>query len=378
MALDIDTELVDAATTFAREYVAPRAAQWELSGGQAVDGLRAAAGHGLLGFEAPVEYGGRGAGILTKLAVCEALARADMAFAFALVNTQNIAHRLSHDPGAETRRDLIRQLIDAELFGATALTEPDAGSDFASIAMRATRTSDGWRLDGTKAWITNVQIADIYVVYAQTDPAAGARGIAAFLVDGRRGGFHRKAPYRLIGGHGIGTGEFELQAYHVPDHDVLSPPGEGFKHALGTVNGARVYVASMCCGMMADALDSALEYGERRTAFGQPLLDHQGLRWSLADVATQLEALRAVTERAGARIAAGQDAVLAAAMAKKLAGEVTLPAISACIQAMGANGLRQSGNLGRHLACARIAAFTDGSTEMMNERIGASLRRGRR
>ena len=155
---------------------------------------------------------------------------------------------------------------------------------------------------------------------------------------------------------------------------MLSGPGEAFKQAMALVNGARSYVASMCCGMMAGALNTALEYGEQRMAFGRPVLDNQGLAWSLAEVVTDLEALRALVDKAGHLIDKGEDAVLAAAVAKKYAGRVTVPAITSCIQAMGANGLREDNTLGRHLAGAKIAAFTDGSTEMMNERISATMR----
>ena len=193
-------------------------------------------------------------------------------------------------------------------------------------------------------------------------------------MDARQPGFHRGEPYALIGGHAIGAGEFYLQDYLVENLDVLLPPGEAFKHAMASVNGARTYVANMCCGMMADALNKALAYGAKRVAFGRPVLDNQGLMWSLTEAATELEALRALTEKAGRLIAAGDDAVMAAAIAKKYAGRVTVPVISACIQAMGANGLKQESGLGRHLACARIAAFTDGSTEMMNERISVGIR----
>ena len=129
----------------------------------------------------------------------------------------------------------------------------------------------------------------------------------------------------------------------------------------------------MCCGIMTSCLEHAIAYGVERQSFGQPIIAHQGLRWSLVDVATDIEALRALTYQAGARIDSGEDACFPAAYAKKFAGRVGVPAITACIQAMGANGLKQEFPLSRHLMSAKIAAFTDGSTEMMNERIGAGL-----
>ncbi|WP_025898594.1 acyl-CoA dehydrogenase family protein [Sneathiella glossodoripedis] len=142
---------------------------------------------------------------------------------------------------------------------------------------------------------------------------------------------------------------------------------------MSSINGARTYVAAMCAGMMQNALDLAVDYGRDRTAFGRPLVEHQGLKWSLSDVATHIAALDALVGKAAQLIDAGEDAVLAAAHAKKLAGEVTIPSITACMQAMGANGLREEHFLGQHLAAAKIAAFTDGSTEMMKERIAAQF-----
>ncbi len=267
--------------------------------------------------------------------------------------------------------------MTGELFGATALSEPGAGSDFAAISTSARRDGGTFILNGTKGWITNAGIADLFVVYAQTDPAAGWRGIASFLVDARKPGFTRGDRYAVFGGHATGAGEFHLDNFEVDEKDMLSPPGEGFKSALSLVNGARVYVAAMCCGMIADGLNRALDYGEARQAFGKPILAHQGLMWSLVDVATKLEALRGLTEKAGRLIESGEDAVLAAAIAKKYAGDITSVAILTSMQAMGANGLKQDHAMARHLACAKIAAYADGSTEMMNERIGVSIRQTR-
>lgn len=368
-----EIDMLNRARTFTRDVIEPNAGRWEAERRMPVEALRAAAKSGLLGLETPTGLGGLGQRYRLKLAVCEALARGDMAFTFSLINTQNVAARLALSPAGRHREEYVPELLSGRLFGATALSEPDAGSDFSSIRTRAERVSDGWRLNGEKAWITNTPIADLFLTYAQTDPAAGWRGIACFLVDARRPGFERGEAYAMLGGHAIGAGGFRLRDCFVPDENLLSPPGEGFKFALQGVNGARVYVAAMCAGMMASSLHTALEYGETRHAFGQPLTSHQGLRWSLVDVAGDLEALRALAWQAGELIDAEETAVTAAAHAKRLAGRVTMPAITACIQAMGAEGLRTSHALGRHLACAKIAAFTDGSTEMMNERIGADL-----
>lgn len=369
-----EREIFDRARRFSEEIVRPNAARWERERRMPVEALEAAAKEGLLGLEVPAALGGLGARYLLKLAIAEEMSRADMAFAFSMINTHNVAAKLAQSAVSRHREDLVPALMKAEIFGATALSEPGAGSDFAAIGTMARKAEGGWLLSGEKGWITNAAVADIFITYAQTDASAGWRGIACFLVDARRRGFARKPAYALMGGHAIGAGGFALEDYFVPDDDLLAGPGTAFKLAMQSVNGARVYVAAMCAGMLAASLEAALDYGARRHAFGKPLVEHQGLRWSLADVATDLEALRALTRDAGRLIDEGRDAVMAAAHAKSFAGRVTVPRIADCIQAMGAAGLREELPLGRHLASAKIATFTDGSTEMMLERIGAGLR----
>lgn len=370
---DKENEFLDRARRFRKSFIAPDAAAWEAARDVPVAALRAAAAEGFLAVETPTALGGLGHRYRVKLALAEELARGDMAFAFSLINTQNTAARLATSRTARHREEHVPALLRGEIFGATAATELHAGSDFAAITTVARRVEGGWMLNGEKGWVTNASVADLFITYAQTDPAAGWRGIGGYLVDARRTGFERGEAYDLLGGHATGVGGFALRDYFVPDDDVLAGPGDGFKLALAGINGARVYVAAMCCGMIASGLETALDYGAQRQAFGRPIIEYQGLKWSLVDVANDLEALRALTWAAGALVENGEAAVVAAAHAKKFAGRVTVPAIAACIQAMGAAGLRTEYPLGRHLACAKMAAFTDGSTEMMNERIGASL-----
>jgi alkylation response protein AidB-like acyl-CoA dehydrogenase len=365
--------LLARAKGFRREIIAPNAARWERERRMPLDALRAAAAQDFLKLEVPEAAGGLGCRYLAKLAVAEEMSRGDMAFTFSMINTHNVAARLAVSPTERHRGEHVPALMKAEIFGATALSEPGAGSDFAGITTRAGKVAGGWRLDGEKGWITNAAVADLFITYVQTDPALGWRGVACFLVDARRQGFERRDAYQLLGGHAIGAGGFALDNYFAPDDDMLAAPGEAFKLAMKGVNGARVYVAAMCAGMIADSLETALGYAAARKTFGRTLTEHQGLRWSLADVASDLEALRALTVKAGKLIDAGDDAVMGAAHAKKFAGKVTLARIGDCIQAMGANGLREDHALGRHLAAAKIAAYTDGSTEMMQERIGAGL-----
>jgi len=365
--------LIEIAKRFRDEQVAPHAARWERERRMPVEALRAAAAAGFTGIEVPQEMGGQGARYFVKLRIAEELSQACMGFAFSLINTHNCAAKLARSGTPSLREHYLPPLLRAERFGAAALTEPQAGSDFAAIKTSARKVAGGWILNGEKAWITNAALADVIVTYAQTDPAQRGRGIACFLVDGTRAGFERKPPFALMGGHAIGAGGFALHDYFVHDEEMLHGPGDGFKAALQSINGARTYVAAMCCGMLQGALAAALRYGAERQSFGKPLLQHQGLRWKLAEAATDLEAARALAYRAAAAIDAGADAALAAAQAKQFAARMIVGRLSDCMQAMGAAGLREECPIGRHIALGRIANYVDGSTEMQNERIGALL-----
>lgn len=366
--------LIERTVALARDLVAPAAPRWERERRIGREGLAEAAEIGLTRLQVPLAQGGLGMSFTCKARVAEVLAGADFGFAMSLLNTQNAAAKLARDAAAAVAARYVPDLIAGRRLGCTALTEPGAGSDFAAIATTATRIDGGWRLDGAKAWITNAGEADVMIVYAQTAPASRGRGIACFLVDGRRAGFTRDPAFALGGQHTIGTGGFRLTGYVAADDEVLHPPGEAFKTALVSINGARAYIAAMCCGMVADALTRAADFGERRQAFGQPLAGHQGWRWRIAEAATELAACRLMVERAATLIDEGADAMLAAAQAKLLATRMAERHLPRLAQAMGAEGLREHHPFSRHLIGARVAAFVDGSSEMLLERIGAVMR----
>jgi alkylation response protein AidB-like acyl-CoA dehydrogenase len=231
-------------------------------------------------------------------------------------------------------------------------------------------------LNGEKAWLTNGAAVDVVVVYAQTDPAAGSKGIAAFVVDATRKGFERGAAYGMSGAHAIGAAGLKLADYFATDEDLFYAPGTAFKTALVSITGARIYVAAMCCGMVEEALSLALKRAQERSTFGEPLIKRQGLRWTLADVATDFEAARLLAYRATRLLESGADAVLAAAHAKKFAARMAELRLPQCMQVFGAEGLLEAHAIARHITAARVAHYTDGTTEMQNERIAAYLERG--
>lgn len=363
---------VATAQQFGQREVAPRAAGWELERRHTSELLRAACSLGLGKIEVPAHRGGLGLRYSAKLRVAEELAGYDFGFAFSLVNHHNATLRVALAE-TELARRLLPAMLAGDLIGCAAYTEPGHGSDLSHLQTTATKVEGGWRLAGRKAWITNAAVAGVFLTLAQTDPSAGGRGLATFLVEADRPGFGRDEPYALPGGHAIGAGGFRLDDFFVPDEALLDPPGTALRRSLTGINGARTYVAAMCGGMLESALVIAMGYASRREAFGQKLIEFQGLRWSLVDAETDLAALRLLAYHAARQIEAGQDATQAAARAKKFAGERTLPHLAGCLQAMGAHGLLEEHPLSRHLAAAKIACFTDGTTEMMNERLGKLL-----
>jgi len=371
-----EEDLVAQATTLARTRVTPLAPTWERERRIGREVLQEAVALGLTRLQLPASHGGLDFSFHCKARVAEELAAGDFGFCMSWVNTQNVAALLARKAHPAVADRYVNDLVAGRRLGCTALTEPGAGSDFAAITTTATRQDGGgWRIDGAKAWITNAAEADVVVLYAQTEPGSGGRGIAGFVVDGRRAGFIREPGYVLGGQHTIGTGGFTLDGYLASDDELLHPPGQAFKAALGSINGARTYIAAMCCGMVGEALRVAQAHGRQRQSFGVPLQQHQGWRWRLAEAASELAACRGLVAQAAAAIDAGADAQLLAAQAKLLATRMADRQIAALAQAMGAEGLREHHPFARHASGARVANFVDGSTEMLLERIAAVMAR---
>ena len=351
---DAEQQLITQTEALARDQVAPHAARWERERRIGHEALAGAVALGLTRLQVPTSHGGLGFSFACKVRMTEVLAAADFGFAMSLVNTHNVAVVLARQAAPAVAARHLADLMAGRVLGCTALSEPGVGSDFGAITTRATRTPDGWRIDGAKAWITNAAEAGVIVLYAQTEPGSGGRGIASFIIDASRAGFVRDPAFALGGQHSIGTGGFRLNGYMAAEDELLAPPGRAFKAALGSINGARTYIAAMCCGMVGEALRVVQAYGQQRHSFGQPMVD-----------------------QAVAAIAAGEGtspaAQLASAQAKLLSARLAERQLPALAQAMGAEGLREHHPFSRHLIGARVAGFVDGSNEMLLERIAAVL-----
>ena len=372
---DVDRDTIARAEQFADSFIRPNAGDWERrrQPGLPSDVVAAWAESGLLNACVPQRLGGGGASFFAKIGLVEVIARQCFVSSFALVNLLNGPLRFVQNGTEDQRARYLPGLMKGTTIIGLALTEPQSGSDFAATATRAQRVEEGWRLTGQKAWVTHATIANLGIIYAQTDPSRRAKGIAAFLVDLRGKGCAISAPYALETGSVAGVCDVTLQDCFVPDADVFLQPGEAFSKALGSINAARTHVAAMCCGMVGEALAIAVDYAGGRKAFGQPIIEHQGLRWKLADVAADLEAARLLTYRAADLVEHGGDAVSAAAMAKKVAVEMAMRCLPECMQVLGGNSLRSEYPIARHMLAAKIAAFVDGTNEIQKERIGRLL-----
>jgi alkylation response protein AidB-like acyl-CoA dehydrogenase len=384
--------VVAEAAAFAADHVEPLAETWERERRFASEAFAALGPAGLGGLLVPTGLGGRGIGPVAMARVLEELARSDLAAAFTVVVHNNMARSVAQSGNERLIADLLPRLISGQVLGAFLLTEPEVGSDAARITCSAVRDGDEWVIDGRKAWVTNASHAGALNLYAQTDPGAGHRGIVSIVVDPEAPGVTRTAPYELMGANGMGTGGFEFDGVRVPVADTLVPVGRAFAAAMGGIDLARVLVGAMCCGMLGRALDVAIDHTARREVFGGPVADKQGIRWMLADVATDLEAMRLLTYRAARLLeeeAGDGAATLMAAHAKKFSARTAEARIAECMQVMGANGYRRDGAGGaegtagpgsdpgnplpRHLAAARLTGYIDGTTEIQNVVIARRL-----
>jgi alkylation response protein AidB-like acyl-CoA dehydrogenase len=360
---------LDQVTKFAQTVIGPAAANWSM-GAAPDDGFYERAGQiGILGMQVPQALGGQGLDFATRAAACSILAGADFGFAMSLVNTHNIALRLSEiAPGALCQR-YIPDLLAGKISACTALTEPATGSDFAAVTTQAAQTETGWVLNGEKTWIINGRHAGLSIVYAQCGQVGDSKGIGAFLVDLTAPGVSRYAIDSSFAQTSMGTGGFILQDVEVAQEAMLIAPGTAFKAILTEINAARTYVASMCNGMVARAVHDTATYGARRQSFGKPLNAIPSWQECLSAAKAALAGSETLTAHAAVLVNTGQDAQLAAAQAKIEAVTTAQTHLPVLLQLMGAEGLRPGHVFSRHIGAAQVAGFTDGATNILKDRV---------
>lgn len=325
---------------------------------------------GMFGLQANVEDGGQGASFLCKVRVAQEMARHGFAAAFCLNNLQGQATRISKQGSEAQRQAFLRPLMTGAMLSAPAMTEPGGGSDLGLLTTTARRVDGGWSISGTKAWVTNGTIVDAITLLARVENGGP---LATFFVPLGTGDTVRRREILMPGARSFRLATIELHDHPVPDIAMMSQPGEALRTAMEGVNAARVHVAAMAVASLHAALCEATRYCATREAFGKPLLAHQGLQWELAEVSIRLEAANALVFKAAQLVNERLPAVTTAAQCKKFAVDTAIWGIDQCIRVMGATGASSAHRLGQQLAEVRLAAFGDGTNEMMLDRIGRGL-----
>jgi len=365
--------LRDMVAKFAEAELLPRARALDESADFVHEHLPKLAELGLMGMNLPAAWGGPGISALGLMLAVERLAGACAGTASMIT-----AHFLATDAillGGDDaiRRRYLPAAARGETLGAFALTEPAAGSNPADMRSRAVAEGEGYRLRGVKHFISNGGVADFIVVFSLTDPAAGSRGISAFVVDRGTPGLSSGPPERTMGVKAGHVFELSFDCF-VPAENRLGPPGSGFKTAMRVLDNGRVEVASMSIGIAQAAFDAALAWAEQRRVSGQALGEYQGIRWMLADMATALDAARLLTCRAAWLRQAGRRFTKEAAMAKLHASETAGMVTDLALQIHGGYGYSREMPLERHVRDARIMRIFEGASEVQRNIIAGMLR----
>jgi alkylation response protein AidB-like acyl-CoA dehydrogenase len=371
---DVQRAVQETARRYARERVAPDAARNDREGRFPAELVRGLGGLGLLAVNVPAEYGGSEAGpVAYALAVME-LAAADPAVAVTMAVTNMVAETIArHGSEAAKRRHLPRLASGEWLAGAFGLSEPQSGSDAAALRTRAERRGDRWVLSGEKQWITSGDVAGAIVVWAKTDPAAGARGITAFVVEGGSPGLAVGRHEEKMGIRASTTVSLALDGVEVGDEARLGEVNGGFKIALGALDGGRIGIAAQAAGTIRAALDASLAYARERTAFGVPLASHQAIAFVLADLATDADAARLLALQAASLKGAGLPFGRQAAMAKLWASEAAQRAVTKAVQIHGGYGYTDAFPAGKLFRDARVQTIYEGTSEIQRLVIAREL-----
>jgi alkylation response protein AidB-like acyl-CoA dehydrogenase len=365
--------LLKAAQKHASDVVAPGVERWDEAAAFPRGAALAAAKAGLLGLFAPKEVGGQGLTFAKGMPVFEALGAGDASYAFALSMHNAVAAAVGRFGSPAVKRRHGRRLTSGKALGGFSLTEPHAGSDAAAIRARLKPDGDGFRLSGTKAWVSLCGEADVFLVACRTGTRRGTKDVAMVVVDATREGVEPLRLYDTMTSAFLPVGEMRLRDVRIEADEVLAPPGAGFQAALGAIDVARTDIAAIAVGLAAQALDTALAHTRDRAIFGGKVLDLQAIQFALADVETGIVAGRLLYERAAGLLGTPEGAV-AAAHAKRFCPDMALQAAIECAEALGSYGwLNDTSDLPRRVGLARMLQTGEGTREFQRVVIARDL-----
>ena len=330
---------------------------------------------GLMGIEVPEQYGGS-EGTLTMVTIAvEELSRIDAAAAIQ-VDVQNtlVNYPINRYGTPEQRKRFLTRLTSGTI-GAYALSEPDSGSDAFGLAARAEKADGGWTLNGSKAWITNGAEASLFVVFANTNPEAGYRGITAFVLDREMSGFTIGKKEQKLGIRASSTTALHFDNVFVADENVLGEVGTGYKIAIETLNEGRIGIGAQMIGVARGALDVTIAHLKERKQFGKPLSDFQGIQFQVAQAATELEAARLMVYNAARLKDAGHDIAREGAMAKLFSSQMCERVTSLCVELFGGYGYTREYPVEKFYRDAKIGTIYEGTSNMQLQTIAKAVLR---
>jgi len=359
-----------------RERVAPRAAEIDAKAEYPWDIRRLFAEQDLLGLPFDTEHGGTGTGTLMLNVAVEEIARACASSALILMIQELGTLPIKLFGSEELKQRFLPRCASGEWTPAFALSEPEAGSDPGGMITSAVRDGDEWVVNGTKNWITNLGVADFYVVFAKTDREAGrSRGISAFVVEADRPGFSVGKLEHKLGIKGSPTGQPIFEDVRIPAENLIGEEGRGMHVALGTLDHSRLGVAAQAVGIAQGAIDHAVAYAHERRQFGRPIADFQGIQFKLADMETRTAAARELLYRACAKIDRHEpDRGKYSAMAKLFASDTAMAVTVEAVQVLGGYGYVTEYPVERYLRDAKITQIYEGTNEIQRLVIARALK----
>jgi alkylation response protein AidB-like acyl-CoA dehydrogenase len=364
----------DTVRQFMENEVRPGVRQRDREGRFPTAEIKKLAELGCCGMMTPEEWGGAGLDTISYVLMLEEVARIDagMATSVGVTNSAVQVPLLAFGNQAQKQKYL-RRMATGETLGAFCLTEPQAGSDAAGIQARAAKCDCGYRLNGTKTWVTNGSVAGVFIVFAKTNPEAGGKGITAFLVEPSFKGFRVGRHEEKMGQLSSPSVEIVLNDCEVPQENRLGEEGQGLKIALSALDGGRIGIASLAVGLAQGALEESVKYAKQRRAFGKSISEFQAIQWMLADMQTEIEAARGLVYYAAWLKDSGGRMGAAASKAKLYASEMANRVAYKAVQIHGSVGYSRETDVERMYRDARVLSIYEGTSEIQRMIIARDL-----
>lgn len=371
---DTQEQIRDSVRSFAQTEIAPHSAQWERAGVYPRKIFEDLADLGLMGMTAPAECGGAGADYVSYALALMELAAADGGLSTVVsVHNAPVIAALLREANDEQRNLWLPQLCSARVIGAFALTEADAGTDAAAIRTQARLVGSEYVLNGSKQFITSGRLADLVLTFAVTDPAAGKKGLSAFLVPTDKPGYHVSKVESKLGQRASDTCSLAFDDLRIEPDRRLGAEGEGYRIALSNLEVGRIGIAAQSVGMAQSALDIAIDYAKERVSFGHPIIAHQAVGHRLADLAASLEAARQLVLHAAALRDVGRPCLSEACMAKLVASETAEKVCSGSLQTLGGYGYLEDYRVAKIYRDARVCQIYEGTSDVQRMVIARHL-----